>query len=239
MSGIEIGRNIVITGLPKSGTTYLAAILHYFSNTIILPEPPLLDMSHHPPGLGVKWLFDHYRAEILTKKPVHSYKKSDGRYITCTRTENKLRLSPWEVHQYDNNDFILGIKSPRPFLYQLPDIIKEMPSARVAVIVRNPFCTAGSLRRFDGGEMIKEWKDMTDIILNNMDDIILVRYQDAVLDPKGTVSKIFGDWDPGNPLFNLEPSEIRYSRDCMKHGDEEKIIELCKDNAIKLGVWDE
>jgi len=230
-------RHIVITGPPKSGTTYLGSILYDFSNTVVLNEPPLSDAMHKESGVGVRELFDYYRAEITAHREVHSTLKANGRLITNSRTENPLIVNVRGVHKFDNEDFILGIKNPQFFMGHIPGIIKHMPYARLAVIVRNPLDTVGSMRRFAGGGMAKEWRTFTDLVLDNIDSIILIRYQDAVLKPKETVSRIFGDWGPGRPLFDLEPSEIQYSRDCMKDGDAEDVEKYCKENAIKLGVW--
>lgn len=257
-------RFLVITGPPKNGTTYLCSILHNFSNAVMLTEPPLLDAVNQDPKIAVKNLFKYYHEQVLNRKEVPNSIKADGQLYTDPRTETHLRVKVRDVHSFDNKDFILGIKNPQFFLNSLPFIIDSMPDARIAVIVRNPFDAIGSMRRFGTGSAgqgiykvkdyylknygvdIREfehisllWKWWTDIIINHLDSVVLIRYQDAVLDPQRTIERVFGDWYPGKPTTEITPSEVRYSRDCMIEGDEQQVINHCKENAIRLGIWEE
>jgi len=251
-------KQIVLTGIPKSGTTYLCSILHNFSNVVMLSEPPMLDVMHKPMNQGVKELFDYWYEKVLNKEQVPNKFAADGSLVTDYRTEKWVK--PSGIHEFDNENFIFGMKNPRMFLNRLPGIVESMPEARIVVIVRHPYDTVGSFRRFQGGmsigaglhklqdyykinlEEIQKsvaliWKFWTDIIIKHLDDIILVRYSDAVLKPKETIDRIFGGWDPGNPTREITPSEIRYSRECMLEGDKELVEKHCKKNAKILGLW--
>jgi len=256
-----MNKRIVITGCPKSGTSYLCALLHNFSNSVMLTEPPLLDAMHKDPGAGIKELFDMYHNRVLKKQVVPNSIKEDGTLVGDPRTENKLRTKVKDIHKFDNEDFVFGIKNPQFFMLNLPFIHKHMPEAKVVVIVRNPYDTVGSLRRFGGpggqgmGKVkdyyekhyglkiaelvgpVKWWAFWAEVTIRHLDEIILVRYQDAVLKPKETIDRVFGDWNPGKPTRSIMPSEIRYSRDCMKPGDKEEVEKYCKENAKLLGIW--
>jgi len=231
----------------------------------MLSEPPLLDLTHKPPEVGVKELFDYYYKLVVEKKRLPNKFMADGKTLTSDYRTMKW-IIPDGINEYDNKDFIFGMKNPRSFLDRLPFILDSMPYARVVVIVKNPFDTIGSFRRFCGGmsfsagghklkEFYKEkhnldmdsvissenpsvliWKYWTDLIIKFLDRIIFVRYQDAVLKPREVLYRIFGEWDPGNELSEIKPSEIRYSRECMRESDEEYIVKYCLDNAKILGV---
>lgn len=251
-------KQLVLTGIPKSGTTYLCSILHNFSNVVMLSEPPMLDLCHKPVNEGVQEFFDYWHDKVLNKEEVPNKFAADGTLVKDYRTERWKK--PSGVHEFDNKDFIFGIKNPRVFINRLPGIIEDMPEARKAVIIRNPYDTIGSFRRFQGGMNIgagqkkleeyyktdfdeihstpaKLWKFWTDIVIGQLKNIIFIRYQDAVLKPKETIARIFGGWSPGKPLKPITPSEIRYSRECMFPGDAEEVERYCKENAKILGVW--
>lgn len=258
-------KQIVITGIPRSGTSYMASLLFSFSNTVILSEPPMLDIMHKELNEGARDLFDCYYERVVNKEEVPNLFRADGTLVEDTRQEKLAK--PRGIHEFDNEDFIFGIKNTRTFLARLPGIIEGMPDARIVVLARNPFDTIGSIRRFAGAgfgpgihklrpyykellcvdilEMqesedftIWMWKFWTDLIMKFMDKIIFVRYQDLILKPKETLDRIFGNWNPGEATKNILPSEIRYSRDYLLEGDRELIEKYCKENAKALGLWE-
>ena len=254
----------MITGIPRSGTSYITSLLHNFSNSVMLSEPPMLDIMHKPLDRAAKELFDYYYERVLNHKSVTNKFLSDGTLSTDTRTEKPLKNSG--VHEFDNNNFVFGIKNTRTFLARLPGIIEGMPDAKIVVLARNPFDTIGSMRRFAGmgfgpgihklapfyknllgvdliemqedpGFVVWMWRFWTDVIIRYLDDIIFIRYQDLVLTPAETLDRIIGDWNMGKSLKPTKPSEIRYSRECMRSGDKELVEKHCKENAEILGVW--
>lgn len=253
-------KQIVIIGIPRSGTSYMASLFFGFSNTVILSEPPMLDVMHKELNEGVKDLFNYYYEKVLNHETVPNLFREDWTLIEDTRQETVKK--PRGIHVFDNENFIFGIKNTRTFLARLPGIIEGMPEARIVVLARNPLDTIGSIRRFTGGgfgvgahklrkfyndllgfDVVQEhhqaewWKFWTDLIIKFLDKIIFVRYQDFVLRPKETLNKILGNWNPGNPTKEIISSEIRYSRDYMLEGDKELVEKYCKENAEILGLW--
>ena len=65
------GRNLIITGLPRSGTSLLCARVNAFSNSAIINEPPeLFEATKAADMAGLGRVYAQYREDIAQGKPV-------------------------------------------------------------------------------------------------------------------------------------------------------------------------
>ncbi|QOV89227.1 sulfotransferase [Humisphaera borealis] len=128
---------LIITGFPRSGTSYLCNLLHRYENCVVLNEPDGISRPLRkeliPYGVGA--FYRDQRREILERRPILN-KLKDGKVTDETMEAN-------EQTQYlpavTSRDFVLGVKSPLGFLSRLPAMRRAMPAAKLIVCIRNPF----------------------------------------------------------------------------------------------------
>lgn len=259
--------NLLITGINRSGTSYISKLLNNFSNVVILSEPPLLYTVPEPHR--IMELYDYYRQRILRGEKISHGAYADGTFMEDFRTEMRKRNGD-TVCRYETKDFMLGIKgAPVCWLNRVPIFKDVTENMRYVAIVRNPIDTLGSLRRFQGGANLepinyrfykgtKRWKDIqaikdernksvrdaltwkfhSDTVIENFSIFKLVRYNYIVINPSG-IKEVYEGLDPGEQLRSFVPSEIRRTREPYIDNEDYKNIErICKENAQTLGVWE-
>jgi hypothetical protein len=133
---------LIITGIPRSGTSYLCNLLHRFDNCVILNEPDQIrkPLRNEPVPHGVGTFYRDVRRDVLEGKPIRN-KLYQGKVTDETLFCNELTEYTPTVSRAD---FVLGVKNPLGFLFRLPDLQRAMPHARVVACVRNPFDTIAS-----------------------------------------------------------------------------------------------
>ncbi|HET6252020.1 MAG TPA: sulfotransferase, partial [Tepidisphaeraceae bacterium] len=133
---------IIITGIPRSGTSYLCNLLNRFDNAVVLNEPDGIARSlrKEPIPYGVATFYRDIRRDVLEGRPIQN-KLRDGKVTDETVGANEQSAY---VPTVVNDDFVLGVKNPLGFLSRLRGLRRAMPHARVAVCVRNPFDTIAS-----------------------------------------------------------------------------------------------
>jgi hypothetical protein len=128
---------LIITGIPRSGTSYLCNLLHRCDNCVMLNEPddlgPALDQRVPWP---VATFYRDIRRDVVAGKSIRN-KLVDGKVTEDTARGGNVQVtySP----KVASRDFVLGVKTTIPFLSRLPMLRRVMPNARVVVVVRNPF----------------------------------------------------------------------------------------------------
>jgi hypothetical protein len=139
--GLEPAPELLITGISRSGTSYLAALLHRYSNCVVINEPDdIHDPLHHPLPWGIATYLRRLRADVLDGRPITN-KLVDGRVTEDTAVDQTVRpYSP----TVDNADFVLATKNTLAYLHHLARIRAVLPAARVALCVRNPLDTLAS-----------------------------------------------------------------------------------------------
>src|SRR5436190_20410965 len=135
-------QELIITGISRSGTSYLCSLLHRFDDCVAVNEPleaiRLLRLEAKP--VGLRTFYRDLRRDILAGRPIVN-KLLDGEVVEDTAvSQRRRRYQP----QVASADFVLAIKNTREFLSRLDAIREVMPSARVAACVRNPFDTIAS-----------------------------------------------------------------------------------------------
>ena len=133
---------LIITGIPRSGTSYLCNLLHRMSNCVILNEPPeaitALTNAKSPRGLAT-FLRDR-RQDVRAGIPIPN-KLVDGRITQDTAQSNETQLYSPEPA---SADFVLGIKQTLAFVSRLPMLRQMLPHARLVACVRDPLDTIAS-----------------------------------------------------------------------------------------------
>ena len=133
---------VVITGIPRSGTSYLCNLLHRFDNCVVLNEPDEIGpaLERPTPPWPVATFYRDVRRDVLAGRAVRN--KLVGGKVTedTTRANQQVPYTP----KVTGEDFVLGVKATIPFLSRLPHLRRVMPHARFVACVRNPFDTIAS-----------------------------------------------------------------------------------------------
>lgn len=152
-------RFFALTGLPRSGTTYLAAVLHHPPAVVALSEARGLWRSlyrEEGPDADVLDVFERHRARIAAGEPVATIDGTPG-------FRGETRVDTWTQKKADRPidvapDFVLGMKNPEVFLEWLPRF-EELETPCV-VTVRHPVSVINSWvrrvrRRVEAGRSLE------------------------------------------------------------------------------------
>ncbi len=264
--------NILITGIPRSGTSYLCNLLHRYSNCVVVNEPVelLTTLAQELVPWSIPRLYRKLRSDICAGRPI-SNKLHQGAVTHDT-------LLSAETSDYipaiDAEDFVLGTKNTIAYLTRLEGIRRVMPDVRVIVCIRNPFDTIASwntsfphLRDADicglpvGNERepwltaaqrqalqqiiaiedlaqrrARRWHYFAERILDQGNTVTLVRYDEMVINPEQTLTKILGDLPKGKLRESVQPSPIRSAADQLDASERQAIRAICSQSAAALGL---
>jgi hypothetical protein len=127
---------LIITGIPRSGTSYLCKLLHRHDNCVVINEPAeaAAALMQEQEPFGVARLFRDLRRDVLSGKPIQN-KLWDGEVSGDTAVAGAVEFYTPEVA---TADFVLGIKATVAFLSRLPVLRRAIPNARIVACVRDP-----------------------------------------------------------------------------------------------------
>lgn len=133
---------LVITGIPRSGTSLLCRVLGDQPDCVIINEPtaifgPLRNCSR--PG----WMACYYRdlrRAVLDGEAVEN-RVVDGRMVEDTRLQDVRGL---HRHRVARSDFLLGTKNTLAYLSRIPVLRRALPAAPIVACVRNPIDSIAS-----------------------------------------------------------------------------------------------
>ncbi|MBO3274586.1 sulfotransferase family protein [Pseudomonas schmalbachii] len=132
------GLDVIITGLPRSGTSFLCRLLSERQDTVVINEPssifPALARGARP--WGIPLIYGEIRRDLLAGKPVLN-KHMNGRLVDDTARGLDSASPYWS--NVRNPAFTLGIKNTLAYLAHLPSILKVMPNARCVALIRHPY----------------------------------------------------------------------------------------------------
>jgi hypothetical protein len=138
----DADRTILITGISRSGTSYLCSLLDRHSNCVGLNETP--ELVQALANVRTPWALPAYlrqvRADVLDGKPIRN-KLTDGAVTGDTAKSD--RLGTYHPAVEDSN-LVIAAKNTFAFLSSLGRIRHVMPRARIALCVRNPIDTIAS-----------------------------------------------------------------------------------------------
>ncbi|MGR8933333.1 MAG: hypothetical protein ACU837_02955 [Gammaproteobacteria bacterium] len=148
--------NVLLAGIPRSGTTLTCSLLNRLDNAVALSEPMLLEVfSEHSPELWAPEI-DRYcrdnRARLLQQQTVWLRDHRDGNFFTAQCNDAGLRVRTYgERVQYAHegrldDDFMLLIKHPNAFTAMLPVLKAHF---RCFATIRNPLAVLASWNSID------------------------------------------------------------------------------------------
>ncbi len=173
-------KNLILTGIPRSGTTLLSAIVDSLDDSFCLSEPDWqFSLGRRAPDresyvAEILSDFDKVRRRLLAGNSIQDRRLPNGEAVTnyFERRFGEIR----EAFQYVEvtrpgltPDFLLGMKHNAPYLCVLPDLAaqREIP---ILAILRNPVKTVQSWRslnipisqgKLPAGERF--WPELVDI----------------------------------------------------------------------------
>lgn len=258
--------DILITGIPRSGTSYLCSILNKVHNTVVINEPEeALQILHNASNVPLPCYYEFIRAKVNTNQPITN-KIVDGKFIEDTNvTDARSAYTP----DTDRPDFLLGTKNTLIYLNSLDRLAATFPRAAFIACVRHPYDTIASwsnvsfphlknaapwflLNYVDskGKRAIDEilqttdlasryamwWNYLAEIITNNSDRLMVIRYEEMVTNPQETLTRIYETLSfPVKLQHPLEPSSPRRHQDALDSHIINAINEHCKDSAALIG----
>jgi hypothetical protein len=132
----------IITGMPRSGTSYLCRLLHQIPNCVVINEPTQI----FPPLINelIPWsvavFYQELRRDILDGKPIEN-KLQQGRVIEDTALIDQRSLYQPPVSRAD---FLLATKNTLSYLARLPQLKQVLPQTPIIACVRHPIDTIAS-----------------------------------------------------------------------------------------------
>lgn len=141
MNPHESTPEILITGIPRSGTSYLCRLLHNIKDCIIINEPKQMfkRLNQELPWEVVEF-YQQLRVAILAGKAIEN-KFKDGQVI-----ENTIIIDEHTTYQptVSRPDFLLGTKNTLGYMARLPQLQKVFPYATIIANIRHPLDTIAS-----------------------------------------------------------------------------------------------
>jgi len=151
--GTAAGPNVILTGVPRSGTTLVCHLINSLPDSIALHEPMRVDAlaggDHLAAADVVARFFAQTRASLLTDGTApskHVGGRIPDRHVDRHPSENGLRrdgsdYGPVSFTKPLTRDFLLVLKHPSAFTALLDTLRTRFPSF---AIVRNPLSILGS-----------------------------------------------------------------------------------------------
>jgi len=213
--------NLIITGIPRSGTSYLCSILNKTRNTVVINEPEeIFQVLRNDSNVPLSHYYEHIRNRINNGQPIAN-KLVNGEFIEDT---NVLDARTTYTPRVDTADFVLGTKNTLVYLNTLKRVFESLPEATVIACVRHPYDTIASwskvsfphirnatprfllnyttgkekqsidriTQRADLAERYAIWWDyLAGIITSNRERLILINYENMVSAPEPTLDLIY------------------------------------------------
>jgi hypothetical protein len=135
----------VITGIPRSGTSYLCRLLNNLPEHVVINEPGDIfsPLTQQAPGQRIACYYRDLRRRILDGEPIEN--KTDGGQIISDTAMLDVRTSaPIPVQ---TEDFMIWTKNTLAYLNRLPQLLNAMPEATFVACVRHPVDTISSWAR--------------------------------------------------------------------------------------------
>lgn len=134
--------DLLITGLPRSGTSYLCSLLNRQADCAVINEPAgiFAPLAQQATPYGLLIIYRDFRQRILDGHAVEN-KLHNGEFIEDTAVVDKLEL--WSP-AVTRPDFLLATKNTLAYLARLPQLRRALPQAVIAACVRHPLDTIAS-----------------------------------------------------------------------------------------------
>ncbi|RKZ57933.1 MAG: hypothetical protein DRR08_17735 [Candidatus Parabeggiatoa sp. nov. 2] len=132
----------IITGIPRSGTSYLCRLLHSVPDCIVISEPTQIfePLNNNLTYWQVATFYQELRRDILDGKPVEN-KLLYGQVIEDTAIiDRRTHYQP----KVSRPDFLLATKNTLAYMARLPQLKQVLPTAPIIACVRHPLDTIAS-----------------------------------------------------------------------------------------------
>jgi hypothetical protein len=172
-------RNILITGIPRAGTTLAASRLDAEPDSICLNEPewhrphPSLSAGQFAQAIA-KDMHD-LRRKILEKEPIIDRRHADGTAPTNYYGPGMEIVNYPLVREGLTPEFTLGIKHNGPYLSVLPELV-ALKELEIFAVIRHPLPVIRSWRRLklpvSEGRLpnaVAYWPEMKNICATRID----------------------------------------------------------------------
>ena len=147
--------DIILTGIPRSGTTLAAALLDGLANAVCLNEPGWHTAKSAPDAKGfadyIASEFTRLRSDLLAGNPVPDRRQADGAAATnyyrrgsSGGMEEQFHIFPF-TRSGLTPDFLLAVKHNGPYLAVLPELL-ALERFRVIAVIREPVAVIHSWR---------------------------------------------------------------------------------------------
>lgn len=135
--------DLILTGIPRSGTSYLCKALDKFTNMAVINEPGALfeGLRWAAEPWAVPLLHADLRTRLDSGEAVPN--KFDARGKLTDDTAMHDALAPYRPHLRDDR-WVLATKNTLAYMSRLEGILRLMPKARVVVCIRHPLDTLAS-----------------------------------------------------------------------------------------------
>ena len=136
-------RDLIVTGIPRSGTSYVCRSLDGFDNVAVVNEPAILfeGLGYGPEPWIVPVLHADLRARIDGGEAVQN--KLDARGDLTEDTAVHEALASYRPRLRDG-DWVLATKNTLAYMARLDGLFRVMPDVRVVACVRHPLDTLAS-----------------------------------------------------------------------------------------------
>lgn len=162
---------ILITGIPRSGTSYLCRLLHNIQDCIIINEPKQMfkRLNTEMPWEVVNF-YQQLRENILAGKAIEN-KLINGQVI-----ENTIIVDEQSTYNptVSKPDFLLGTKNTLGYMARLPQLHNVFPHATIIANIRNPLDTIASWK--SSFPHLKN-ADVANFVVGYVDDPLLSVWQ--------------------------------------------------------------
>lgn len=147
-----MARDILLTGIPRAGTTLAAAMLDALPDTVCLNEPewqrphPALDAQGFARAVAED--FAAQRTRLLAGEPVMDRRAQDGAALTNYYEDGTNFVLHPLVRAGLSPDFTLAMKHNGPYLAALPELV-ALGAFEIRAVIRHPLPVLRSWRRLD------------------------------------------------------------------------------------------
>lgn len=152
-------RNLIVTGIPRSGTTLAAALIDSLEDAVCLSEPDWQSLWSQEMTDRTEYVerivkdFDRVRTALLAGESVSDRRNADGSPITnYFRRADRDRSQQFEILDVRckglSPGFLLGMKHNAHYTCVLPDLV-TLPDLAILAIIRHPIPTILSWRSLD------------------------------------------------------------------------------------------
>ncbi len=136
------GSDYIITGIPRSGTSYCCLTLSKHPNMVVINEPSEVTkpLKRRNIPWGIATYYQNTKKEIALNRPIMN-KHNKGLIIEDTLVKNER--TPY-LTELVEGDYFLATKNTLAYLTGIARVMHVMPHAKIIACFRNPVDTIAS-----------------------------------------------------------------------------------------------